>query len=101
METITTNGNNTYSKESTHEPTNKEDLMNLSEQYSDFKPSTLDCQGAYSTIVINEAFMQGMSATYCVTVQNQPSIALLDTGANLSVSLQKTFQLLASEIKSV
>ena len=41
METITTNDNNTNSKEPTHKPTN-EDLMKLFKQYSDFTPPTFD-----------------------------------------------------------
>ena len=42
IETITTNKNNTYSKESTHKPTNEEDLNNLFEQYSSLTPPTSD-----------------------------------------------------------
>ena len=42
METIITNKNNTNSKKPIHEPTNKEDLMNLFEQYSNFTPPILD-----------------------------------------------------------
>ena len=42
METITTNENNTNSKEPIHEPNDKEDLMNLFKQYPDFTPPTSD-----------------------------------------------------------
>ena len=42
METITTNGNGTNSKESTHESTNEENLLNIFEQYSNFSHPTSD-----------------------------------------------------------
>ena len=83
METITTDENYTNSKEPIHETTNEEDLMNLFELYSDFTSHSSDWLGAYATVVISEASIQGRSATYHVTVQEQPTIALLDTGAKM------------------
>ena len=85
MKTINTNVNDTNSKESTHEPTNEEDLLNLSEQYSDFTH-------------ISEASIKRTSTTYHVTVQEQPTIALLDTGANTSV-ISKKFKSLPQKPK--
>ena len=89
METITTNKNNTNSTEPIHKLTDKEDLMNLTEEYSNFLPPTLDGLGADATIVVSESFIQGMSATYYITVQERPTIALLDTGPNMSFILPK------------
>ena len=37
-----------------------------------------------STIVISEASIEGTNTTYHVIVQEQPTIAMLDTGANIS-----------------
>ena len=87
METITWNGNNIDSV-TTYEPTNKEDLMNLFKWYSDFTPLISDWLGADATIQISETSIQGTSATYHITVQEQLAITLLDTGANISVILQ-------------
>ena len=40
-----------------------------------------------------------MSTTYYITVQEQPIIALLDTGANISVMLQNIFKSLPQKPK--
>ena len=101
METITTDENNTNSKELIHEPPNEEEQMNLLEQYSNFTPTTPDWQGADTTVVISEASIQGKSATYHVTVQDQPTIVLLDTEENISVIFQKTFWNLVPKTKII
>ena len=45
-------------------------------------------------IVISEASLQGKSTTFEVTFQNLTTIALLDTGVNISVVSEKCINLL-------
>ena len=94
MEIIIINENDTISKESTHEPTNEKDLLNLFKQYSDFSQPTLDWLGANYTIVISDASIQGTSTTNHISVQEQPAIAQLGAKANMSVISQKILTLL-------
>ena len=65
--------------------------MNLFKQYSDFTIPTSDLLGADATEVVSEASIQGMSATYHVT--------LLDTGPNVSVISQNFFSFLPQKPK--
>ena len=81
MKTLTSNENDTNSKESTQELTNDEDLLHLFKQYSEFAQPTSDWLGPVTTTVISEASMQGKGATYHIIVQEQPTIAQFDTGA--------------------
>ena len=74
LETITTNENNTNSKEPIHEATKEEDLLKLFKQISYFTQATWGWLGVDVTIVISKASIQGTIAAYHLTVQEQPSI---------------------------
>ena len=76
METITSNENDTSSKESTWESTNEDYLLNPFKQYVDFAKATLDWLGTDSSIVICETSIKGTCATYHITVQEKPTTVL-------------------------
>ena len=52
-----------------------------------------------TTIIISEASLQGRSTTYKVTIQNLRTIALVDTGASISVNSEKFFNSLSQKPK--
>ena len=52
-----------------------------------------------TTIVISEASIQGTNATYHIIVQEKPTVALLDTRANISEISQNFFESLPQKPK--
>ena len=88
MEAITSNDNNTNSKVPKQELTNEKNLFKLFEQYSDFTQALSVCLEVATAVVISKASVHN---TYHVIAQKQPTIALLDTGANISVISQFCF----------
>ena len=80
-----------------NQPTNEEYLLKLFQEYSNFSQLTSEWLGIDATVVNSEASIQGTSAAYHITVQEKPTIAPLDTGANISVIFAKCFQILTSK----
>ena len=91
MESIMTNKKYQASKEPIGYPTDEDDIMKLFDQLSSLTSPMLDWLTPDTIIVINEASLQGKSTTYKVKIQNLQTIALLDTGANITVVSEKFF----------
>ena len=83
-----------------HKSTNEEYIMSLFKKNFDFMPPTLDLFGAGVTICISETPIQGMGVIYHATVQEQPTIGLLDTG-QICQSSHNIFQIPASKTKII
>ena len=74
--------------------TNADGLMELFDQFSGLLSSVLDWLEPDAIIVISEASLQGKSATYQITIQSIITTTLLDTGANISVVVERFLRLL-------
>ena len=89
---FTINKNYPTSQEPISNSTDEDELMKLFYRFFGFTPSSSDLLELDTTIVTSEASLQGKSTTYQVTIQNLTTIALLNTGANISVILKKFFK---------
>ena len=85
MESIITNENHSASEEPISDATDEDDLMKLFNQLSVLMLSMSYWLELGTTIVISEASLQGKGTTYEVKIQTLITIAVLDTGANISI----------------
>ena len=66
-----------------HEAAIEEDLLSLFNQYSDSMSPNSDWLATKDEVIINEVSVEGISATYHITVQQCATTALYNTGANM------------------
>ena len=98
FESITTNINYPASQEPLSKPNNEDDLIQLFDQLFSLMLPRSDRVEPVATVDISKAFLQGKETTYQVTIQNL-TIALQDTGANISVVPEKCFKSLLQKPK--
>ena len=94
VETIMADENGPFAQDPIGNATDEDSLMELFDQFASMTSSMLNWLELDITIVISEVSLQGKSTTYQITIQNLITIALLGTGANKSVVLEKFFRLL-------
>ena len=94
MEAMMAGDNDPSTQDPVWNVTDEDGLLELFDQFSGLMLLMSDCLEP-DTIVITEATLQGKCATYMVTIQNIVTTALLDTGANILVVLEKFFRSLS------
>ena len=100
MEAAMAHEDDASTKDPVHNVTDEEGLMELFDQFSRLMSPVLDSLEPI-TVFISEVSLKGKSTTYQVIIQNVVTSVLLDTGANVSVILEKFFQVIAMNTSTV